>query len=89
MPGKQKDRNGSLFAKQYFYCTILLYITTITVTFRNRDMWLAVVNAVMNLRVPLNAREFLTSRKPVRFPRRTELRGVSKEEIKIDNRNSK
>jgi hypothetical protein len=31
------------------------------------DMWQALVNAVMNLRVPQNARNFLTSCKPVIF----------------------
>jgi len=44
---------------------------------RNRR-WRAVVSAVMNLRVPKNAGNFLTSCKPVSFSRRTMLHGVSK-----------
>jgi hypothetical protein len=36
------------------------------------------MNEVMNLRVPQNVGNFLTSRKPVSFSRRTELHGVSK-----------
>jgi hypothetical protein len=43
--------------------------------------WLRIgtlVNAVMNLRVPQNAENFLTSCKPVSFSRRTLLHGVSK-----------
>jgi hypothetical protein len=66
-----------------FYCIILLYITTITVTYRNKDRWLAVVNAVMNLRVPQNVRNVLTSRDPVSFSRRTLFLGVRKEEITL------
>ena len=38
----------------------------------------AVVNAVMNLRVPQNSGDFSTSREPASFSRRTVLRGVSK-----------
>jgi hypothetical protein len=38
----------------------------------------AIVNAVMNLRVQLNAGNFLNSYKPVSFSRRTVLHGVSK-----------
>ena len=36
----------------------------------------ALVNAVMNLRVSLNVGNFFTSRKPVRFSRRTLLHGA-------------
>jgi hypothetical protein len=45
---------------------------------QDRDRCLALVNAVMNLRVPKNAGNFLTSCKPISFSRRTLLRGVSK-----------
>jgi hypothetical protein len=44
---------------------------------QNRDSYLVLVNAVMNVWVPLNMGNFLTS-KPVSFSRRTLLRGVSK-----------
>jgi hypothetical protein len=44
---------------------------------KDRDRWQAVVNAVMNLLVPHNARNLLTSLEPVSFSRRTLLRGVS------------
>jgi hypothetical protein len=36
-----------------------------------RYRWRALVNAVMNIRVPWNAGNFLTSREPVSFSRRT------------------
>ena len=42
-----------------------------------RDRWRTLVNPVMNLRVPWNAVNFLTSCKPVSFSRRTLHHGVS------------
>jgi hypothetical protein len=44
---------------------------------QDRDECRNLVNTVMNLRVPLNAENFLTSCKPVSFSRRTLLHGVS------------
>jgi len=44
---------------------------------QDRD-WRTIVSAVMNLRVPWNAGNFLTSSKPVSFSRRTLHHGVSK-----------
>jgi len=45
---------------------------------QDRGGWQTLVSAVMNLRVPLNAGNFLTSWKPVSFSRRTLHHGVSK-----------
>jgi hypothetical protein len=44
---------------------------------QDRDRWRAIVKTVMNLQVPQNAGNFLTSCKPVSFSRRTLLHGVS------------
>ena len=48
---------------------------------QDRDRWRTLVSAVMNLGVPWNAGNFLTSCKPVSFSRRTLRHGVSKMDV--------
>ena len=48
---------------------------------QDTDRWQTLVSVVMNLRVPWNAGNFLTSCKPVSFSRTTLHHGVSKEDL--------
>jgi len=45
---------------------------------QDRDRWRSIVNAVMNLWVPSNTGNILTSREPVSFSRKTLFHRVSK-----------
>ena len=45
---------------------------------QDRGRWPALVKAVKNFRLPLNAGHFLTSLEPITFSRRALLRGLSK-----------
>jgi hypothetical protein len=54
---------------------------------QDRERWRALVNEVLDLQVPKNAGNFLTSCKPVSFSRRTLLHGVSMEYVFLRNAN--
>jgi CRISPR/Cas system-associated protein Cas7 (RAMP superfamily) len=55
-----------------------MYISAWIKLAQEKDRWRALVNAVMNLLVPQNAGNFLTSPEPVSFSRRTLFYGVIK-----------
>jgi hypothetical protein len=44
---------------------------------QNRDMWQALIDTIMNLRLPENAGKFLASERPVSFSERILLHGIS------------
>jgi len=54
-----------------------------SILLRIMERWRAVLNAVMSFRVPKNAGNFFTSRKPISFSRRILLNGVSRYRITV------
>jgi hypothetical protein len=71
-PRRRRDDNISMDLQEVgYWCVDWIGLA------QDRDRWWVLVSAVMNLRIPQNAGNFLTSCKPVSFSR-TPLHGVSK-----------